>query len=128
MKLRPLALLLMLCALVCSSCRNGSADEKSLTGPPQPGALYSLNDGEGGYRLGKVLVVEDEIIFTKCFTDRWTRRPSLAEARKATTPVSVAYRLQSFRDMKPVPLENGTVTAEEREAFEEWNKGAREIF
>lgn len=128
MKPRLISLSLVLCALAWSSCRKGSADEKSITGLPQAGAIYSLNDGEGGYRLGKVLVVEEEVIFTKLFADRWTRRPSVAQARKAATPIPVAYKPQSFADMRPVHLENGTVTAEESQAYESWKTGAQEIF
>jgi hypothetical protein len=125
---KPLALIGMLCALACVSCREGSANEKVIAGPPLAGAVYSLADGEGGYRLGKVLAVDEEVIFTKFYADRWTRRPSLAEARKAATPISVAYRPQTFTEMRPVHLENGSVTADELEAFEEWNKGTREIY
>lgn len=54
----------MLCALLLVSCREKEKVEGTpLTGEPQLGALYSLNDGEGGFRAGKVLAVDEDVIF-----------------------------------------------------------------
>ena len=128
MKLRLIALVLIVSALVSTSCRKGSGSGRTISGPPDLGALYSLNDGEGGYRVGKIVAAEAEVVFVNLFADRWTTRPALAEARKAATPVPVAYSSQTFAGLQPVHLENGTTTAEELEAYESWKLGKRETF
>ena len=115
-------------AMVCCSCGRSGKSAAPISGPPRPGAIYSLNDGEGGYRLGKVLAVEEEIIFVNLYSERWTSRPSLEAARKANTLVGLAYSAQSFSGMQPVHLEPGKVSAEELEAYEDWKRSKREVF
>lgn len=121
-------LLWLSCALAGLSCRERGAEEKLISGPPNPGAYYSLNDGEGGYRLAQVLTVEPDVTFVRLFRDRWPHRPTPAEAGQATKPVPVAYRPDSFTSMRPVHVQNGAVAAEDLSSFEEWKKGAREAY
>jgi hypothetical protein len=123
-----LRLLLFLSLWTAVSCRQGEVQEKVWMELPQPGARYSLSDGEGGYRVAKVLGVQDEAIVALLFGDRWTRRPSLGEARNASRPIAVGYAPGSFTEMRPVHLDNGTVTAEENSAYETWTQGTQEIF
>jgi hypothetical protein len=129
MKPLIMALTLILCILASTSCRKGSGSDKVISGPPEVGGFYSLNDGEGGYRVGKIVAVEDgEVVFINLFANRWMKRPALVEARKAATPAPVAYSSQSFAGMQPVHLEKGTATEEEIEAYESWKLGKRETF
>ncbi len=78
--------------------------------------------------MGKVVAVEDEVVFVSLFSQRWTKRPALAEARQATTPIPIAYSLITMAGMQPVRLEEAKVVPEEFEAFEEWKRGKRELF
>ena len=118
----------LLCTLVLTSCRQTSPEVKPLTGPPQVGALYSFNDGEGGFRAGKIIALDDEAIFVRLFENRWTARPTLAAARQAGTPIPLAYSTQTFAGMQPVHLENGTVAADELEDYETWKQSKRDVF
>ena len=128
MKFLIIAVAAILCGLLLSACGRNEPAVKPISGPPQAGLLYSFNDGEGGYRVGKVVAVEDEVVFVSLFRERWTKRPALAEARQATTPIPIAYSLITMAGMQPVRLEEAKVTPEEFEAFEEWKRGKRELF
>ncbi len=122
----------LLCALLFPACGPESATSKPLSGPPLTGALYSLSDNEGGFRAGKVLAAEDAVVFVLLYGERWTKRPTLPQAKQAggavTNAFPLAFSSQSFADMQPVHLENGTVTPEDLEAYEDWKKSKREIF
>lgn len=123
-----LALACLIGAVFLCSCGTREKGGTPISGPPQAGATYSLNDGEGGFRVVKVLLVNEEIVFVNLYADRWTTRPALEAARKAKTPIGLAYTLSSFTDMQPVHLENGQVTDDELEEFETWNKSKRDVF
>jgi len=111
-----------------SSCRKNAKSAAAPSGPLQIGATYCLNDGEGGFRAAKVLAVEDEVVFVRLFGDRWTTRPSLSEVRKPSRSASVAFSDESFAGMKPIHLENGSVSADELESYEAWKRTKRDIF
>jgi len=117
----------LLCAAVVTACHRDAASGKILTDPPRAGSLYSFNDGEGGFRVGKVIAV-DEVVFMNLFSERWAKRPGVAEAGKVTKPVALAYSLQTIQGMQPVLLETGKVTPEELEAYEEWKQSKRDVF
>jgi len=128
MKLWRVAFVGLLCACAFASCRRSSHDVKALAGPPQLGALYSFNDGEGGFRAGKVLAAEDDVIFVRLYANRWKARPSLAEARQAGNAIFLAYSSQTFTGMQPVHLENGAVLAEESSEYEVWKQSNQNVF
>jgi hypothetical protein len=114
-------------ALLCSlGCRDKNAAVSS--DPPEAGAIYSLNDGEGGFRTAKVLAIEDDVVFVNLFSERWLERPSLEAIKKISSPVSVAYSTQSFADMRPKRLQSEKVSPDELEAFEDWKQSKREVF
>jgi hypothetical protein len=118
---------LVFCGLL-AACSRDKSRAQGLSGPPQTGALYSLNDGEGGFRVGKVVATEEEVVFVRLFSDRWTSRPSLDKARTATLAASLAFSAQNFAGMQPMHLENGTVSPEELEAYEKWKQSNRDMF
>lgn len=128
MKLWRIAVVGLLCIFAFASCRRSPAAFKPLSGPPQVGALYSFNDGEGGFRAGKVLAAEDDVIFVRFYANRWTVRPSLAEARIAGNAIFLAFSSQTFAGMQPVHLENGTVLAEESSEYEVWKQSNQNVF
>ena len=127
MNLHRFLLGLVCLALLCSlGCRDKNAAVSS--DPPEAGTTYSLNDGEGGFRAAKVLAIEDEIIFVNLFSERWLERPSSEAIKKVSAPVSLAYSMQSFTDMRPARLQPGTVSSDELDAFEEWKQSKRDVF
>lgn len=117
-----------MCALLVSCKQEKKAEGTPLSGEPQAGALYSLNDGEGGFRAGKVLAVEEDVIFVHLYDDRWTSRPSRSTAKQAGKPLAVAYSSQSFFSMQPLHLEDGSVSAEELDAYDKWRRSKRATF
>ena len=126
--MKPWCLVLIGCALLMSSCRRNAANAVLLSGPPQVGALYSLNDGEGGFRAGKVVALEDEVVFLRLFAERWTTRPSRVEAHKVARATALAFSAQNFSSMQPIHLENGEVSPDELEAYETWKQSKRDVF
>jgi hypothetical protein len=125
---RWLAGLALMCALLISCGKKEKVEGTPLSGEPQSGALYSLNDGEGGFRAGKVLAVEDDVIFIHLYGNRWSSRPSRSTAKGAGNPMAVAYSPQSFSSMQPLHLEDGSVSAEELNDYEKWRRSKRAIF
>ncbi len=125
---RSIAMTGLLCALMLPACRPGQAAYKPLAGPPQTGALYSFNDGEGGFRVGKVLAREDDYVFVRWFGNRWTKRPALATAHHASNSTFVAFSTETFSGMQPVLLENGSVAAEETAEYEVWKQSNQTVF
>jgi hypothetical protein len=99
-----------------------------LSGEPQAGGVYSLNDGEGGFRVGKVIAVEDEAVFINLYENRWKSRPSRHIAKGVEKPVALAYSTQSFTSMHPLHLEDGSVLDEELSAYERWRRSKRPMF
>ena len=121
--------LMSLILLALASCsEKPKVEGVPLSGEPQPGALYSLNDGEGGFRVGKVVAIEDNAVFIHLYEKRWTSRPTRSEAKAAEKPTALAYSPQSFTSMQPLHLEDGTVSAEELSGYESWRRSKRAVF
>src|SRR5688572_6266748 len=93
---------LLLLTLVSCGEKAKVVEGTPLSGEPQSGALYSLNDGEGGFRVGKVVAVEDNAIFVHLYEKRWTSRPTREEAKGAEKPTPLAYSPQTFTSMQPL--------------------------
>lgn len=120
--------LALACLLAALGCQKKSSPETIVTTPPAPGSFYSLSDGEGGFRVGKVAATSEEVVFVFLFSNRWTKRPLLEQADQATTPAPVAYSPETFAGMLPVLIKTGSVSPEETEAYEAWQRGKRETF
>ena len=105
-----------------------AAPVKPLNGPPQPGATYSLNDGEGGFRVGKVVVSQEEVIFVQLYGNRWTSRPDRDALKTLAPPTPVAYSPATFAGMQPAHLKDDTVLPEEQDAYAAWKKSNADVF
>jgi len=121
------ALMLVCCCALWTGCGR-RAESVPAIAPPQSGGLYSLSDGEGGHRVGKVVVMEDDIVFVELFSERWPQRPSLAETKTVSRPMFIAYLDATFKGMQPVLLESRGVTADELEQYEQWKRSKGEVF
>ena len=118
-----LAATALLCSMLLVSCGEKKVEGTPLlSGVPQAGALYSLNDGEGGFRVGKVLALEGQVVVIHLYGNRWISRPSRSVAKAAGNPMTVAYSSQSFADMQPIHLEDGAVSDEELAIYEKWSR------
>ena len=128
MKCFALSFSILVCAILVSGCgrevRRQAADSAAL----QAGALYSLSDGEGGYRAGKIIAVEDDVAFVHLFAKRWTKRPALEEAKKGGAPAPVAFTSQTIAGMQPMFLGKGTISAEESAAYQTWKASDQAVF
>ena len=122
--------MMVMLALLLVSCggEQQKVDGTPLSGEPQPGGLYSLNDGEGGFRVGKVIAVEDVGVFIHLYANRWTSRPTRQTAKSVEKPTAIAYSTQSFTSMHPLHLEDGTVSDEELSAYENWRRSRKPMF
>ena len=126
--MNPRGFLLGLVFLVLLSSCSRRADSATSSQPPEVGAVYSLNDGEGGFRAAKVLATEDEIVFVHLYSERWPKRPSLQAVEKISNPLSIAYSMPSFNGMQPARLQTAKVLPDELKAFEEWKQSKGEVF
>lgn len=123
--MKPWLLILLListCLALGSGCRQSAPQDVLASVPLQVGALYSFSDGEGGFRAGKVIVVEEDVTFVHLFEKRWTKRPALDAASKATTPAPIAFTTETIAGMQPVFLQSGDVSAEESQAYVVWRQ------
>jgi hypothetical protein len=109
-------------SLLLVACRRNTPEITPLSGPPQVGSLYSQNDGEGGFRVAKIISADAEVIFVNLYGDRWTTRPTPDTAQKADRAAPIAFSVGTFAGMQPVALKTGSVSADELEAYEAWKK------
>ena len=101
---------------------------KPLAGPPEPGAIYSLIDGEGGFRAGKVVVAEEDVVFVHLFANRWDSQPSADELTSTKAPLPVAYSPETFAGMTPRLVQQGAVSPEEEETYTAWKNSKQAVF
>ncbi|MBC8003594.1 MAG: hypothetical protein H7X97_13495 [Opitutaceae bacterium] len=120
MKFGQFALLLLLGALLFSGCAKKTTEAKPTLSLPQAGAIYSLNDGEGGFRIAKVVTIEAEVVFVHLFTGRWKTRPAAIEAGANQYPAPMAFSPDTFLGMQPVRMQVGTASPEEIETYSVW--------
>ena len=128
MQLWSIATTALIGTLLFSACSKSPAGAPPISGPPQKGALYSLNDGEGGFRAAKVIAVEDDVVFTRYYGDRWTSRPTSADAQKADKATPLAFSTDTFVGMQPVQVADGSVSADDLELYETWKQSKQDVF
>ena len=102
---------------------------------PQPttaqvGAYYSVDDGEGWFRIAKVLATDDTGVHIRLYKNRWKERPtslrkddlSLGSVRDADGfgMGHIPLTRSAFLAWEPVLLETGTVESTELDGYEEW--------
>ena len=120
MKFWRLASIALMATLLFSACGRKAVKTRPNLSPPQAGAIYSLNDGEGGFRIAKVVASEPELVFVHLFTRRLTARPVSVEAGISQNPAPVAFSPATFSGMQPVVINSATVSLEETESYIAW--------
>ena len=127
------ALVAVLTVMLVAACRhtNGTESGAARTTVPRTGGLYSLVD-EGGFKVAKVLVVDDTATHVRVYKNRFASRPlAVVEAELSLGTIHdpdgfgmghLPLSHAAFERLQPVFIQASTVTEAEREGYEEWRK------
>ena len=102
------------------------------------GDMCSVQSGEGGYKIAKVLKVDKSIIHTALYKNRYSQRPQSVDPRILTfgkiddsdgfgighLPLSRG----SFATWLPLRIQHSPVTDEELEGYRIWNESNGGVF
>jgi hypothetical protein len=119
----------------------GCSDVSSRSGTqvtPEAGSLYTVNDGEGWFRIAKVLAVEEKGVHIRLYKNRYKDRPTTVDKRglslgKVDDPDGfgmghLPLTRAAFVAWQPKLLERGEVSSEELDGFLEWQKSGGGYF
>ncbi len=126
-----------------------SPDKEQESREVKPGEYYSFRCSDGGYKVLKVLVVEEPVKHVCYYNNLFKERPtedvtpslylgkkssffkglfySKEEGQETTGRKHIALTLVNWKYWEPQFLSEGEVTSDELEAYEEWNNGDRFI-
>jgi hypothetical protein len=102
------------------------------------GALYSVNDGEGWYRIAKVLVVEKDGVHIRLYKNKFKSRPPGIEFASLSLGsihdkdgfgmghLPLTHR--AFVAWQPVLISEGSVSEEELDGYREWQNAKAGFF
>lgn len=103
----------------------------------EPGGLYSVEDGTGGYRIAKLFAWDSTTVHLRLYSNRFPARPDTVASgtlRLRPAPGEPVGREHFpaarylFRAWSPQLVGHDTVTAQERGLVEEWrSSGGRVI-
>jgi hypothetical protein len=98
--------------------------------PEEVGGLYSVDDGEGWFRVAKVLVVEREGVHIRLYKNRFKARPGRIEFSSLSLGTvhdadgfGMGHRPlthRAFRAWEPVFLEENPVAESELDGYRAW--------
>jgi hypothetical protein len=102
------------------------------------GGLYSVDDGEGWYRIAKVLVVEPEGVHIRLYKNKFKSRPPTVEPTSLSLGTvhdtdgfgmgHLPLTHRAFAAWQPVFVSTGLVTEEELEGYRMWQGGKGGFF
>jgi hypothetical protein len=102
------------------------------------GGLYSVNDGEGNFRVAKVLALDDFAVHIRLYKNKYPVRPRTVDA--ATLSLGsikdkdgfgmghLPLSRKAFANWQPVFLTQSSVTAEELEGYKMWQEDHGGVF
>ena len=98
--------------------------------PERAGALYSVDDGEGWFRVAKVLLVEGEGVHIRLYKNRFKTRPDSVDFQSLTLGTvhdtdgfgmgHLPLTRRAFRAWQPVFLAESPVAESELEGYRAW--------
>jgi hypothetical protein len=102
------------------------------------GGLYSVDDGEGHYRVAKILALDDSAVHICLYKNKYGSRPATVDASSLSLgtihdkdgfgmghlPLSKA----AFANWQPAFLSQSSVTDEELEGYEMWKEDQGGVF
>lgn len=96
------------------------------------GAFYTVDDGEGFFRVCKALVLDEQGVHVRLYKNEWKERPTIVDVSSLSLggiddpdgfgmghlPVS----RKEFATWRPVFVQQGTVAKDELDGYEMWKK------
>jgi hypothetical protein len=105
---------------------------------PKPGALCTVDDGEGFYRIAKVLVVDEGGVHVRLYKNKWKERPENVDAstlslggvddKDGSGIGHLPLTKLVFAAMKPVVIGHEEVRKEELDGYDMWKGGGGGYF
>jgi hypothetical protein len=105
---------------------------------PQAGALCTVDDGEGFYRVAKVLVVDDGGVHIRLYKNKWKERPQSVDTnvlslggvndKEGFGMGHIPLSRQAFAAWKPVVFDRDQVRPDELDGYEMWRQGGGGYF
>ena len=116
----------------------GCSKSDSSDVPLKPGSLYSVDDGEGAFKIAKVLVVEDQGVHIRLYKNTYSTRPDKIDPSTLSLGSfldkdgfgigHLPLSLKGFRVWKPALLMEGKVAPDELEGYNTWKEGGGGVF
>ena len=95
-----------------------------------PGAVCTVDDGEGFYRVAKVLVIDGSGVHMKLYKNKWKERPLTVDTSTLSLGTihdkdgfgmeHLPLTKHAFAAWKPVIMRNEEIRQEELEGYEIW--------
>jgi hypothetical protein len=102
------------------------------------GGLYSVDDGEGSFRVVKILVLDDSAVHIAMYANKFSTRPTTVD------PASLSFgsindeddfgmmhlplSREVFLQDRPVFISQSSVTEAELEGYNMWKEGGGDVF
>jgi|SRR3990172_4245945 len=97
---------------------------------PQIGGLYSVDDGEGWFRIAKVLVIDKQGVHVRLFKNRWKDRPISVDVSTLSLGTihdkdgfgmgHLPLTKSAFQAWRPVLIKITNVADSELDGYKEW--------
>ena len=145
-RVRILLLLLPAVVVAAATLQTGCA-----AGRPEPanggrpnaelkaGGLYSVDDGDGFYRVVKILVLDEDAAHIAIYANKFSARPrsvdpasltfgGVGEERDDVGIMHLPLAREAFARDRPVFISQAPVTEDELEGYRMWREAGGEVF
>ena len=105
---------------------------------PKAGMLCTVDDGEGFYRVAKVLVVDHRGVHIRLYKNRWKERPQTVDVTSLTVGSihdtdgfgmgHLPLTKRAFAAWKPISIGEQPVQKEELDGYEIWKDQSGSYF
>jgi hypothetical protein len=129
---------LLLGAALLYVLRTGGAAPNTQLSDLREGGLYSLNEGDGAFRVAKILVLEPNVVHIRVYKERFNALPQDVDPAQLTLGSMrdpdgfgmghLPMAPNAFLASRPVFLRQETVTPEELEGYEVWKDAGGGVF
>jgi len=102
------------------------------------GGLYSVNDGEGSYRVAKILALDDSAVHIRLYKNKYPSRPQTVDLSTLSLGSindkdgfgmgHLPLSRKAFANWQPIFLFQSAVTDEELEGYRMWKEDHGGIF
>jgi hypothetical protein len=133
----PLIGLLLGAALVYVLRPGGAAPDLQAV-DLQVGGLYSVNDGDGSFRIAKILMLEPSVVHIRVYREKFTSRPQEVDPTGLTLGSirdpqgfgmgHLPMAPSAFLASRPVFVRQVGVEPEELAGYEQWKEAGGGVF